>query len=194
MDLTANYSLGKPLGTEDYDIGVPNANMDIIDGLLKARADGETALDARVDVLEGGGGGDVDTRLDALEAKFTAAPAAPLTDLFTAATNFTINEQLAYVWGPLIIVYISFTRSGSTLTSGSDGNITNTNVASWAAGKDAYKPPASFEAGFAGTEAGPLWGGYITSSGIVINALLPGINLASGDNLRGTATFIRAMV
>lgn len=56
MDLTANYSLGKPLGTEDYDIGVPNANMDIIDAQLKARADGETALDARVDVLEGGGG------------------------------------------------------------------------------------------------------------------------------------------
>ena len=56
MDLTANYGLGKPLGTEDYDIGVPNANMDIIDGLLKARADGEVALDARVDVLEGGSG------------------------------------------------------------------------------------------------------------------------------------------
>ena len=56
MDLTANYSLGKPLGTEDYDIGVPNANMDIIDGLLKARADGEAALDGRVDALEGGSG------------------------------------------------------------------------------------------------------------------------------------------
>ena len=55
MDLTANYGLGKPLGTEDYDIGVPNANMDIIDGLLKARADGEVALDGRVDALEGAG-------------------------------------------------------------------------------------------------------------------------------------------
>ena len=59
MDLTANYNLGKPLGTEDYDVGVPNANMDIIDGLLKARADGETALDGRVDALDG--------RVDALE-------------------------------------------------------------------------------------------------------------------------------
>ncbi len=56
MDLTANYNLGKPLGTEDYDIGVPNANMDIIDAQLKARADGEIALDGRVDVLEGGSG------------------------------------------------------------------------------------------------------------------------------------------
>ena len=56
MDLTANYSLGKPLGTEDYDIGVPNANMDIIDAQLKARADGEVALDGRVDALEGGSG------------------------------------------------------------------------------------------------------------------------------------------
>lgn len=55
MDLTANYSLGKPLGTEDYDIGVPNANMDIIDAQLKARADGEVALDGRVDALEGAG-------------------------------------------------------------------------------------------------------------------------------------------
>ena len=56
MDLTANYGLGKPLGTEDYDIGVPNANMDIIDAQLKARADGEIALDGRVDALEGGSG------------------------------------------------------------------------------------------------------------------------------------------
>ena len=56
MDLTANYGLGKPLGTEDYDIGVPNANMDIIDAQLKARADGEVALDGRVDALEGGSG------------------------------------------------------------------------------------------------------------------------------------------
>jgi len=59
MDLTANYGLGKPLGTEDYDIGVPNANMDIIDAQLKARADGEVALDGRVDALEGGGGSSI---------------------------------------------------------------------------------------------------------------------------------------
>lgn len=55
MNLTANYNLGKPLGTEDYDVGVPNANMDIIDAQLKARADGEASLDGRVDALEGGG-------------------------------------------------------------------------------------------------------------------------------------------
>lgn len=45
MDLTANYSLGKPLGTEDYDVSVPNANMDIIDGVLKS-------LDNRIGPLE----------------------------------------------------------------------------------------------------------------------------------------------
>lgn len=36
---TANYNLTKPDVNENYDIGVPNANMDIIDTQLKANAD-----------------------------------------------------------------------------------------------------------------------------------------------------------
>lgn len=36
---TPNYNLVKPLGTEMYDIGVPNGNMDIIDAQMKQNAD-----------------------------------------------------------------------------------------------------------------------------------------------------------
>lgn len=45
MDLTTNYSLGKPLPGENYDIVVPNANMDSIDATLKDAFD---QIDARV--------------------------------------------------------------------------------------------------------------------------------------------------
>lgn len=50
--LTANYSLTKPADGENYDVTIVNANNDIIDTELKARADEATALDARLDTLE----------------------------------------------------------------------------------------------------------------------------------------------
>lgn len=46
MDLTTNYSLKKPLSTENYDVANQNDNMDIIDAQLKARADAQAAHEA----------------------------------------------------------------------------------------------------------------------------------------------------
>lgn len=40
---TTNYNLTKPASTDNYDIAVPNANMDIIDATLKGLSDGKAS-------------------------------------------------------------------------------------------------------------------------------------------------------
>ena len=42
-DKTTNYNLDKPLETENYDVAVPNANMDKIDAQMKTNADAAAA-------------------------------------------------------------------------------------------------------------------------------------------------------
>lgn len=51
-DLTANYNLTKPEGTENYSVPIVNANNDIIDTEIKARADEIAAHENRLDFLE----------------------------------------------------------------------------------------------------------------------------------------------
>ena len=48
MDLSTHYGLGKPLPGENYDVTVPNANMDKIDGELKSLNDKHTATDFKI--------------------------------------------------------------------------------------------------------------------------------------------------
>lgn len=53
MNYTTNYELKKPAGTDFYDIGNENDNMDILDRVIKELDDDFTALETRVDTLAG---------------------------------------------------------------------------------------------------------------------------------------------
>lgn len=48
MDLTPNYNLKKPLGTENYDVATQNQNMDAIDAAIKAAADAAAAAETPI--------------------------------------------------------------------------------------------------------------------------------------------------
>ena len=183
MDLTPNYGLGKPLVGENYDVGVPNANMDIIDATLKSHADS----------IENSGTS-IDARLDVLEAKFTTAPAV-ITNLFVAATGWSIQDQRCYVWGPFLFGNLQVVRTGATLVSNSNGNIGNITAANWASGKDAYKPIGAAEAAWLGGATGAIFGGYISAGSAAIGSLAPGTagNVETGEVLSGSFSYIRAM-
>jgi len=81
---TTNYGLTKPATTDNYDIAVPNANMDIIDTQMKATADGVTAI-------TGG------TTAAAKADKLTTARAISATGDATGSTSFdgSANASMA---------------------------------------------------------------------------------------------------
>lgn len=109
-NFTPNYNLAKPIGTEQYDIGVHDSNYDIIDTAMKAISDRVTTLEA--------------------------AP-TEFTNKLTASSGWTIDTQSLWKLGRMIILHFQATRTGAAINAPADGNLVNTEIGTVAAG---YRP------------------------------------------------------
>lgn len=181
---TANYGFIKDAPTQLYDVQVVNANLDAIDATIKARKTEGDAADAALD-----------HRLDTIENWFSKDVPTVITNPFTATTNWTVNEERIYVWGPVVFGNLTVTRKNSTLVSTSDGNIGNQDVVDWNSGMTNYLPYYGSEAAWCPSSGGKLFSGYVHSSGVAVNALVPGStgSIPVGGALYGSFTYFRNM-
>lgn len=65
----------------------------------------------------------------AAQAAAGPVPSSVLTNLFTAATGWSITNQFAVRIGWLLQFYVSFTRSGADISVAASGDVTNATVA-----------------------------------------------------------------
>ena len=106
----------------------------------------------------------------------------------TAATGWTVTSSLGVIH-PVGIAYIriDFTRAGADITVASDGNITNTEVATV---PNEYRPAS--EASLASV-GGRVSTGYLGADGKVsLDATTTGPNILTGDTLALAGTVILA--
>ena len=125
----------------------------------------------------------LDARLDALEAD-----SGNLTNILTASSGWSIAVQTARKIGRVVTLTFAVQRTGATISGTSDGNLTNVQIASAAAG---WRPPDDIPISGGGGNAGVMWSGYLNESGVLaIGALSPNQSVATGDTLTGGATFL----
>lgn len=109
-----------------------------------------------------------------------------VTDVPTAATNFTVSSFSARKAGGVTEWAVTTTYSGSTITAGSTGNITDTTVMTLPSSilplREEY---ADFEV--SGATAGSVR--FNTDGTCVIVALYPTATIASGQTVKFGAAF-----
>lgn len=109
----------------------------------------------------------------------------------TANTDWQINSQSYKDSYGIVQLTFVVERTGANITVGTnptDGNITNTTVATIASGK---RPV--FEAIMVSGNSGPVATGYIASSGdVVITATIPGDSINTGNTFTFNSTYIKA--
>lgn len=113
------------------------------------------------------------------------------TDILTAATNFSVQTQRFYMTGGSVHATFRATRLNSTLASVGDGNITNTQIATVAAG---WRPPqGSWGSLIGGGIAGRVGFGFVNELGqIFVGALMAGAGVGdwfTGHEIGWTGTW-----
>lgn len=103
---------------------------------------------------------------------------------FVAASGWTIGNNRGRKKAGFAFIEASFTRSGSAITVGSDGNFANDTMATFAAGwapaSGMFYPAVSLHlADFAG----------VSSTGFVLTAVAPGLTVPTGRLVQFTAVY-----
>lgn len=109
------------------------------------------------------------------------------TGVFTIAANWTLTTAEARTWGNLVTLYLEAAFTGTTVTSGASGNITDQTVGTFAA---AYRPNQLLTTTF--NKGGVADGAaHVSSGGVVtLTSLSPTATIASGDFVRMFWTFV----
>lgn len=113
-----------------------------------------------------------------------------LTSGITAASGWTVDSQRYRRVGDIIHVYFTFTRTGSAITVPTNGNISNTAIATLPAG---FRPVTYGQPLVTGP-AGPLVACYANTSGQVdLAAVAPGTDLSTSGQQLSTGGIILAL-
>lgn len=162
---TTFLNLIKPDTVKNALISDINGNMDLVDAAIQS-------LDGRLDVLD------------------TNAPIVSTTVLSGPAANFQIVEQAFYKLGKFVFGNFRIKRVTAALSSSADGNITNTQVASVAAG---WRPPNEAACPPTGTYGMPIPGMYITGAGgLQVGALIPNVAWGINDECQFSCFYIQS--
>lgn len=118
------------------------------------------------------------TNFPAIDARQTAITTA---GILTAASGWTLLTQLGVIRSGTVYVRLEFTRTGGTITVPANGNISNIDVATIAAG---WQPDATFNVGLAAVGTGPVAVGDVNGGTTIrITAVAPGANIVNTDVL-----------
>lgn len=109
------------------------------------------------------------------------------TGVFTVAANWTLTTAEARTWGNMVTIYLEAAFTGTTVTSGASGNITDQTVGTFAA---AYRPDQILTTTY--NKGGVADGAcHVSSGGVVtLTSLSPTATIASGDFVRMYWTFV----
>ncbi len=120
--------------------------------------------------------GQLKSRVTAVEGKQAPTGAASAA---VAATGWSLSTNIGVKIGKTAFVNFTFTRTGSAITVPSDGNVSNTLMASLAAGFAILN--AMGGCGLSSTHTGPLASAYINTAGdIYLAAVAPGSTIPTG--------------
>jgi hypothetical protein len=103
-----------------------------------------------------------------------------LTSGITAATGWSIQAQGYRRIGKLMLLHLSATRTGAAITVGTDGDVTNTQVATLPVN---YRPVNTYQP-LSSSSTGRVTSGYAETGGAVyLASTTPGANIATGDTI-----------
>lgn len=115
------------------------------------------------------------------------AAVAHVTTGASAATNFSITTFDVRDTCGVVSILLEFTYSGTTITGGSTGNISDTDVCTFPAG---YRPPVDVHAVFAdGFTLGHCT--LFTTGVVTLRALHTGGTVVSGNTYRATFVYVK---
>lgn len=121
------------------------------------------------------------SRAKALEdAQILSGIGTPL----VVASGWTLSTNLGRKRAGLAFIEWSVTRAGSAITVGSDGDFTNSTVATFAAG---WAPAAGMN--YPGTPNSRVASWLITNADIRLAAVAPGITIPTGAGFSGVAVY-----
>lgn len=176
-------------------VGTPNANPQDPTipasatplARLRHQANATTVPSSAIDDMRSFGAGmvsgNLESRLAALEYD-----SGDVTNVLTAATGWSVAAQTSRKQGKLVTITFAITRTGSSISGTSDGNLTNVEMATVATG---WRPFQDVAASGASGNAGIMWGGFINESGtMAVGCISPNQSIPNGATLSGSATYI----